>query len=296
MPWVGYPAFYLFALVVFSYVTAPYDQLRNALLSGFNTADAPLRLQLDELSWSWRFPGISGSGGRLIGTPPPGEQTAPEYTVEDFYVRVSVLPLLIGTTSASFGLDAFGGSIDGSVSDSSDEFNVDAELGDVQAAQLPYLAEIVGLPMAGTVVGALELAVPEKQLSKASGTFALDIEDLSVGDGKAKIRGTIALPQLNAGLFTFKANIEEGRLDIEEFTAKGPDLELVAEGKVRLLDKVETSLVEMDLRFKFSDAYKNKSDVTKALFGAPDSNRPGVFDSTRDQHGSGGGSIRGGRA
>jgi type II secretion system protein N len=278
LPWVGYPLFYVFALVVFSYFTAPYDRLKTALTSGFNSGDAPLRLHIDELTWSWRFPGIAGSGGRLVARPGPEEKAPREYTIDDFYVRMSVFPLLWGTTSASFGIDAFGGSVTGSVSDGSDAFSVSAKVSDVEAGELPYLVDVVGLPMFGKVVGGVDLTLVEGQLSKAEGELTLDIEDLAVGDGQAKIRGTIALPRLEAGLFTLAARIEAGRVTIEEFSSKGPDLELVAEGKIRLLDKLEASLVEMDLRFRFSDGYKRKSDMTRALFGEPGSNVPGVFD------------------
>jgi type II secretion system protein N len=281
LPWVGYPAFYLFALAVFGYLTAPYDRLRHALVAGFNSGDAPLRLELDELSWSWRFPGVSGSGGRLIGAAAARNDpkaTPKEYTIDDFHARISVLPLLVGTTAASFGLDAFGGEISGSVSIGSDEKGFETELSNVRAGELPYLGELVGLPLDGTVAGDLELLLPEGQLSKAEGKVRLDIEELALGDGKAKIRGTIALPRIDAGVFTLSATIEEGRVDVEEFSAKGTDLEVIAEGKIRLLDRPETSLVEMDLRFKFSDKYKSKDEMTKALFGAPGSKVPGVFD------------------
>jgi type II secretion system protein N len=283
LTWVGYPVFYLFALVVFSYLTAPYERLKNALVAGFNTGDAPLRLELDELTWSWRFPGIAGSGGRFIGETPPADDSGkkaprPEYNVDDFHVRLSVLPLLVGTTSVTFGFDGFGGDVSGAASDGSDEKSLELEMSDIVAAQLPYLSDLIGLPIQGTVAANVDLVLPEGELGKADGELQLDIEDFKLGDGKAKIRGTIALPQVDAGLFSLSATIEEGRLTIEQFSAKGTDLEVVADGKIRLLDKPENSLVEMDLRFKFSDKYKSQSDVTKALFGSPESKVPGVFD------------------
>ena len=99
-----------------------------------------------------------------------------------------------------------------------------------------------------------------------------------LGDGKAKIRDTIALPKLDAGELVLEAEAADGRLKIDKLTAKGHDLELVADGRIRLRDPFDSSLAELNLRFKFSDAYTNKNDMTRGLFGAPGSNIPGLFD------------------
>src|SRR5206468_3931305 len=61
LAWVGYPLFYLGCLMVFAYVSAPWDRLKNALVTGFN-AGSPLRMEIEKLSWSWHFPGISARG------------------------------------------------------------------------------------------------------------------------------------------------------------------------------------------------------------------------------------------
>src|SRR6185436_11909690 len=70
LAWVGYPMFYLACLMVFAYVSAPWDRLKNALVSGFNSG-SPLRMEIEKLSWSWRFPGISARGVKFIGAVPP---------------------------------------------------------------------------------------------------------------------------------------------------------------------------------------------------------------------------------
>ena len=112
-------------------------------------------------------------------------------------------------------------------------------------------------------------------LGWSQATFASKVE---IGDGKAKIRNTIALPKLDAGEMTFTAEATDGRLKIEKFSAKGKDIEVVADGSVRLRDPMDQSLAELSLRFAFSDAYKNKNDITRGLFGAPGSSMPGLFD------------------
>jgi hypothetical protein len=72
--------------------------------------------------------------------------------------------------------------------------------------------------------------------------------------------------------------VKDGSVKVEKLSAQGPDLELSSEGRIRLRDPFGTSRSELTLRFKFTDRYKGKSDVTKGLFGTPGSSAPGAFD------------------
>jgi hypothetical protein len=88
----------------------------------------------------------------------------------------------------------------------------------------------------------------------------------------------IALPKVKAGEFVMKAEVNEGTVKITELSTKGPDLEVVSEGRIRLMDRFDASLVELNLRFKFADGYKSKDETTKSIFGVPGSSVPGLFD------------------
>jgi len=318
--WVGYGAFYSFCLVIFAYLTFPYDRLKNRIIAEFNArqlAGAGVRLELEDLDGYW-FSGIEAEGVRLVkpsdstaaagdGSGAKGEDTQGEaakseaskqngakgeadkdeadkadpskgLSIEDVHARVSILRWIFGTTRINFGADAFGGEISGYTSDSGDAQELSVQAETVNVAGIPMLEGLVGLPLEGQLDGTIELMLPEGKLSQAEGTITMNIAALSVGDGKAKIRETIALPKLDAGKLVFEAEVTEGRLDIKQLSAEGPDLELVADGRIRLRDPFESSLVEMSLRFKFTDRYTNKNDMTRGLFGAPGSSVPGVFD------------------
>jgi type II secretion system protein N len=282
LAYTGYPAFYLVCLIIFSYVCAPWERLKNALVTSFN-ASAPLHMQIEKLTWAWRFPGVVAKGVKLVGTPaapePGGKQRPPpEYIVDDLFARISMFPLLWGTTAVALSVDGFGGSIDTNVKTSNDSRQMLIEFDAVDASKMPYLAELVGLPLGGTVTGKIDLKLPQEKMSLAEGTLELNIADLTLGDGKTKIRDMIALPTIHAGQFSMKADVTEGTLKISELSTKGPDLEVVSEGRIRLMDHLDGSLADMTLRFKFADAYKNKDDMTRSIFGAPGSSVPGLFD------------------
>jgi hypothetical protein len=143
---------------------------------------------------------------------------------------------------------------------------------------MPYVTEAVGLPMQGSLNGIVDFTLPEQKFSKAEGSIEISVDKLVVGDGKAKIRDTIAMPALQVGSLKLIAQATAGELDITEFSATGEDLEFASQGKLRLMDRVDASIADLDLRLKFSDKYKVKNDMTRALFGEPGSKVPGVFD------------------
>ncbi len=287
LKWMLYPLFYFVAFACFAIWTFPYERLKDRLVAEFNArqpAGTGTRLEIEDMSGYW-LSGVEAEGVKLTTPPPapqPGDEGKPKEArvmkIEQIHVRVSLLHLLFGTKEISFGGDVFGGSVDGYTSDADDARTIKVELEGVAVSDLPVLPEVVGLPLGGTLSGSVDLRLPESKLSKAEGKIELTIADLTIGDGKEKIRNTIALPKLEAGELKLEAEASDGRLKIEKLNGSGKHLEVVSEGTIRLRDPLDTSLVELGLRFKFSDAYKTQDDMTKGLFGEPGSPVPGVFD------------------
>jgi type II secretion system protein N len=193
-------------------------------------------------------------------------------------VGVSLLSYVIGNLNVSFDAEVGGGTIEGSYfqNDQVAKVSIDGEAVDI--SELTLLGKAVGLPLGGALTGHVELELPERSMSKAIGAIEVTISELTVGDGKAKVRNTIALPRLDAGTLNLKAKATDGKLDLETFGADGPDFEMTSEGKVRLRQPFDKSLADIEVAFRFKDAYKNKSDMTKSLFGSSDSKVPGLFD------------------
>jgi type II secretion system protein N len=279
---VGYVAFYFFALVTFFFWTFPYDRLKERIVRDFNARQSgpdAMRLEVDELSSYW-LSGIEAEGLRLISQPEPsasGKPKKPRVTsVESAHARLSLLALLIGRKSVSFGADAFGGSVDGHISDSDVERIVELDIDELDLGQTPMLAGLLGLPVTGALSGTVELTTPEARLSKAEGKISLKVTGLTVGDGKAKIREIIALPKLDAGTLSLEAEVKSGTVKITQLAGTGPDLELNADGTIRLRDQPGQSVLTLSSEFKFTEHYTNKDDLTRALFGPS-----GAFDLDR---------------
>jgi type II secretion system protein N len=282
LKWAGYVSFYLFALLLFSYLTFPYNRLADRIVQEFNarqTGPKPMRLKLGDMSSYW-LSGVEAEGITLTTPGEPDEQGKPGkpkvMTIDAAHASVSLLRLLFGTLKVSFGADAFGGEVAGSTVNGDEGRELEVELSELDLAQAPLFADIVGLPLAGKLDGTIELLMPEEKLSKADGKISLKVSGLAAGDGKAKIRDTIALPRLEAGDLVLEAESKAGNVKITNFSANGPDLKLDSDGTLRLRETFDTSLLNLNVSFKFLERYTNKSDITKSLFGS--GSMPGLFD------------------
>lgn len=289
LPWLVYPAVYIVMFFAFAYLTFPYGRLKQQIVSGYaasqQSSPQPKRMQIGDATWSWRFPGVVLSDVELIGPKPQpaeeGEAPTKRFVVhiDEAYAGVSLLSAVFGTTDVQFDIEGFGGTLSGHFTSSSKKTALTARFDGVDPGQLPGVRDTLQLPLEGALRGDVELSFAEGKYSTAEGTVRVEIEDLKIGDGKTKIRDLLALPTLSAGVLSIEATAENGRVKLEKFAANGPDIEVDAEGRIRLRDSMELSAVEqLNLGFKFTDAYRGKDDTTIALLGKPGSSAPGVLD------------------
>jgi type II secretion system protein N len=287
LKYVGYAAFYLLALIFFAFITFPFDRLRTRIQSEFNasqTGPNPLTLRLGHLSSYW-FSGVSADDVDLISPPSTTPSEDPQkpakpkvMRIDTVHARVSLLRLLFGTMHVNFGADAFGGEISGFTSDADGGRKLEVDIEDLGLANAPLLADMLGLPIGGSLDGHVEFLLPEGKLSKAEGKVDLKFSALSAGDGKTKVLNAIALPKVEVGDLTLKATATSGTLKVDQLSAAGKDLDLQGDGSVRLRDTFDASVLSLNARFKFNDRFTNKDDMTRSLFGAPGSPVPALFD------------------
>lgn len=285
MAYLGYPLGYLALLGLFGRLTFPYERVRDRLVAEFNAkqASSGMRLEVAEMRGHW-LSGIAAEGITLtrtsVGTDASSdsadEQKPKVTTIDEMYGSVSLLRLVFGRVAGSFGATMKGGTVEGSFSSSDAEQTLELELERVEVGDIPMLSDLAGLPLKGTVDGTVEVTLPDKQPAKAEGKLELNLENLAAGDGKAKILKAIALPELKVGNVKLSASITEGRVKVENMSAKGPDFEMSVDGSLRLRDPMPQSILDLGMRFRFMDSYKNKNDITKGLFGA--NGVPGLFE------------------
>jgi type II secretion system protein N len=288
LPFLGYGLFYLLVFFCACYFTFPYDKLRDRFIAGYNAeqkgrAGAP-HIEIEEVSPYW-LSGVQLRGVRISTIPAP-RFTEPEeppsvVEIDEVRGRFAILSRIFGKTKFSFDAKAFGGTVDGVFTDTATERTVSLNLQDLAMGRLDMLATMVGLPLFGSLSGKVELVFPEKRFSKSEGTITLTASDFAVGDGVTKIKGALALPKLKVGELSVDIEAREGGAKINKLGAAGGDLDVITEGSLRLRDTPVESTADIYLRFKFSDNYKNRNDLTKSLFiplGGPTSTAQPLFE------------------
>ena len=297
---LAYPALYCLCLGLFFYLAFPWDRLKDRLIAEFQAnqkgKNAGQRLEIDELDSYW-FTGVEATGVRLYLPPdessssssasgPFGggtdkDKPAPKETViqlDEVEARLQILPLFLGRVRVKFWAKAFDGEVKGTVPVGGSSGPVEVELEGVDLAKVDLIKDFLGVPVRGVAKGNFELAAEGGKFSKANGTLDLTIAEMSVGDGKSKLKGQIALPEAKLGDLVIAAEAKEGVLKITKLEANGTDIELAGDGKVNVREPWNASAADLYVRFKFTDAYRNKSDLTKSLLGAPGSSAPSLFE------------------
>jgi type II secretion system protein N len=278
---VGYPLFFVVCLMLFGSLTFPYDKLKERIVASFNVQAHPgssqQELQIDDLGGYW-VSGVRMKGVRLLTASGEPGKAPSKIEIDDATVRYSLLPLLVGSSDMNFDLDAFGGEISGSYDAPGKDKSVDLSIEAVDIGKIAPLVQVLGVPLEGKLGGAVHFTMPDGKTSKATGAVSLEAKDVTVGDGKAKIKGTIALPKVDVGAITFAADAKDGVLKITKLVAGGRDVEVQGDGRITMRELSTDSLCDAQLRFKINDAYRGKSDVTKSLFGTPGSTGPGLFE------------------
>jgi type II secretion system protein N len=279
--YVGYPAFYCLSLAVFAAITFPYDKLKQRVVATFNaeqqTSATPQELQIDEMSGYW-LSGVRMKGVRLLSSSTEPGKAPSKLQIDEATVRYGMLAGLIGHTSMSFDAYAFGGEVYGSYAVSGKDKSLDITLDAIDLGEIDPVVQTLGVPVQGKLSGTVKLALPEGKASKGSGAISLEAKNVAVGDGKAKIKGALALPKLDVGTLTLAAEAKDGALKITKLAAGGKDVELQGDGRVTMRDTAGESLCDAQARFKINDGYRSKNDITKSLFGTPGSNAPALFE------------------
>lgn len=277
-PKVGYPLFYLFALFVFLSWTFPYDKLKERIVTTFNAAQrnspAPTELRIEELDSSW-LTGVKATGVKLTSPSADPTKAPAEIKIDEARARISLLGLLIGNKDVSFRIEAFGGVIKGNFEDTGKERNIDVTFDDVDMSKIEVIAANVGFPIEGKLVGTLKLQLPEGKASKGNGTVNLEIKDMFAGNAKELTvktpLGPFTLPRLKVGNFTVTGDAKDGILKLTKIGASGGDVDVTGDGRVQLREVATDAHLDVNLKFKINDGYRNKNDKTKMLFGAPGS-------------------------
>lgn len=259
LKWTGYPLFFIVCFLFFAYKTFPYERLSDRIVQEARAQG--YEIEIVDLTHSG-LTGLNFEGLRLLV--PSDEEGSPplDIIIDELRVSTSLFSLMSDTKSYSFDAELAGGDAEGDITVGENDMEVDVEIEDVDLGALPALRTFTKVPLAGVLSGEIALAMPP-EVEESTGNVELTIEGLSVGDGKAKLEipgwGGLTLDPADVGNLELIAKIEGGVANIERATSHGKDLELDVLGKVRLLRPLKGSDLNLMLRAKIQDAYKERS-------------------------------------
>lgn len=278
---VAFPIAYLACLVIFASLTFPFRLLRDRIVATFNAqqraSGGPYELQVEEFGGYW-LSGVRMKGIRLVSAPSEPGKSAQALEIDDLTVRYGLLPAILGSREIAFDMLAFGGEATGTYATQGKDVSMDVSLDAIEIGRVTPLVDVVGVPLKGKLSGSVHFLLPDGATSKGAGTVSMTVKDVSVGDGKAKLKGALALPTIEVGPVSFLAEAKGGVLRVNKLLAGGRDSELQGDGRVLLRDTVADAICDVQIRFKVNDTYRAKNDITTSLFGAPGSNVPPLFE------------------
>ena len=259
LKWMGYPMFFFLCFVFFAYKTFPYERLADRLVQEAQAQG--YEIEIIDLTHSG-LAGLTFENLRLI-LPAEGEGSAPvDVVFDELTVSTTLFSLISDTKSYSFDAEFAGGEAEGDIELGENTMEVDAELDDINLEALPILRKFTKVPLSGTLNGDIEIAMPS-EIAESTGDVEITIDGLNVGDGESKLEipgwGGLTLDKADAGNLELVATIEEGTAKIERATSHGKDVELDVLGRVRLLRPLKRSELNVMLRVKIQDAYKERS-------------------------------------
>jgi len=275
----GYNTFFWVWFILFAYWTFPYDRVAAYITDQVDKSNYGYSMEIGSLSPYW-LTGVELEDVKVHKTSavaaardkdPKAKDDA--FHIKEARARVGVFALLIGNKALSFDAELEQGALDGVYEDSGDEKKIQATLSKLDLGKLGILDSVISLPVKGDVGGDVDLTLG-KEPSKSSGNVKLTIRGLTLGDGKAKFKvgamGGLTIDPIDAGTVTMELDVKEGVGTVKKLSTDGKDLELGGSGEVRFADPMARSRIDLLLRIKFTDTYKNKSSRTKALFSLLD--------------------------
>jgi type II secretion system protein N len=232
-----------------------------------------------------------GLGVRLkdmtISSRPSGGGKPMRIVVPVAKVRWSPLAALARRQTYQVSASVFGGDLDVETTSSKTESGLHVSATAIDLSEIPWVKAAINLPLSGVLDLRLDEKMPGLHASATVGSLTWTCSACALGDGKAKlmIPGNpllaegLGLPKIRLGTFVGRVAIDKGVGRLQGVQAKSPDGELYLEGEIKLSDRLETSWLDLYVRFKLSDALLKSSQKLSTImqFAASAGKRPDGF-------------------
>ncbi|HPM41305.1 MAG TPA: type II secretion system protein GspN [bacterium] len=249
-----YPPLFLVCFLVFLYWMFPYDVVKERVMGAIESGlGGGLEVGIKSFKPHW-ITGIDVSG--LSIGPPGADKSQALILVNRLRARAGIFSLIVGSPSVSFDVEIGDGEISGSAKQSEEALSIDADLDDVDLANLKFIALRTGLNLVSRIDGTVSMRIDRQQPLRSTGRVSLYLVDLKIGQSELKVAGTeMPLPDLvlaKGRESELGIDIGKGTVTFEKFNLVGGDLGLDIKGKLFLSSKVENYRLNLNGSFSVS--------------------------------------------
>lgn len=244
----------------------------HLLSPGVSATAVQLRPRKPGLGSPIAAPGAPGAGDK---DGDKDKKTAKPMFIDRLDVRVPLLELLAGNKVADVQAEAFGGTIRGVGGLGGEGLFVNGQIEQLILGRIANLGQILPLPMTGALTLTVNFKVPPQKLPtgappprpgapptfdmpRASGVLEVQLQDGTLGDGKAKLvvpgdpflSQGLTFPRLKLGNLMGRLVVDRGRASFDGLHSKSADAELWIEGYLELREPLPSSELHLYVRFK----------------------------------------------
>jgi len=257
------PALAVLSFLLFLVITFPYETMARRIEAEARRTGADLTIG------SAGGHGLFGLRARDVRLHPAssGAEPMPELRFDRVDVSPDLFALLFRRTSFGFRLEAYGGMARGHASLSNDpklpglqSLRLSSSDLDLRALPLKELAGIEANGRASLQIDVESLQPPET----AAGTLALTGRQAAVTSGNVS---GFPVPRTTIGDLDAAVTIDKGVARVDRAQARGGDLDLDADGTVRLRALLALSQADLHVRFRPTDRWLNDNAVIKSALG-----------------------------
>ncbi|HWE24664.1 MAG TPA: type II secretion system protein GspN [Myxococcales bacterium] len=257
------PALAVVSFLLFLLLTFPYEMIGRRMQAEAQRAGADLNI--GSIGGHGLF-GVRARDVRLRPAP-SGPEPAPEFRFDRVDVSPDLFAMLLRRTSFGFRLEGYGGTARGHAALSSDP-----RLPGLQALRLTStdldlkalpLKELTGVDAMGRA--SLQVDVSSLQPAEtAGGSISLNGRQIAVTGGNAS---GFVLPRAALGDLDVAVTIDRGVAKLDRAQVRGGDLDVEADGTVRLRALLSLSQADLHLRLRPSDRWLNENAFVKSALG-----------------------------
>jgi len=245
--YAGYGLFTLLAILYFSFLTFPYDSVKDRYVPGW-TQGLPYKVSIEKIKATpllW----IRATGIQVI--PDRNEEQPPVLNLREARVRPSLLRLLTGRPAVRIKAALFGGKIQGRAGKGRETAELALDWRNIELEQLPIQARLPDAQLKGKLEGELDLRlrVQGNRLVPGEGKLTASLAGGAVNN--LQVSG-FSLPGLEGITGQSELTLGQNRVTVDSVSVNADLLAFSLDGKIDLSKRIANSPLNLKGKIKLS--------------------------------------------